>query len=61
MKVQSIMLCERIQEEIKKENWQMARTWTNMLSAIISQHEQPDAKSEGNYETVPVDNEQGSA
>lgn len=57
----AIMSCERIQEEIKKNNWPVARTWTNMLNAIISQHEQSGAKPEGNYETISIDNKSGSA
>lgn len=59
----AIMLCERIQETIKTEDWHMARTWTNMLNAIISQHEQASsglAKTLEANETVSVDIKQGN-
>ena len=60
----AIMLCEKIQEEIKKDNWQMARTWANMLNAIIGQHEQsgsaPANKTQEPNETVSVDHKQGN-
>lgn len=60
--VGAIMLCENIQDAIKKQNWVLAKQMTEMLGNCISQHEQAsNTLAEKEYETISIDNKSGSA
>lgn len=54
-KIEGIMMCERMQEFISADNYEAAHIVSAALTETLRK------MAQGEYETIPVDNETGSS